>query len=84
MHDNDRILENRINRELIERILPAESLRRVPLAVEANVLAGEPVGVPGAGVEDAATEQLRLAGHTQLPSAHAGRQQHRRRGHAVQ
>jgi alpha-mannosidase len=43
MHDNDRILENRINRELIERILPAEVLRRVPLASGANVLPGEPM-----------------------------------------
>ena len=43
MHDNDRILENRINRELIERIAPAESIGRIALDVAANHLPGEPV-----------------------------------------
>ena len=50
MHDNDRILENRINRELIERILPAESLARTPLEVAASALAGEPLDAAAAVV----------------------------------
>ncbi len=56
MHDSDRILENRITRELIERILPAETLARVPLDVSALTLDGEPV--PVADIEGSPFEPI--------------------------
>jgi len=43
VHDNRTILENRVNREFFERILPAHIARRIPLAVTAHTLEGEPV-----------------------------------------
>ncbi len=46
MHDNRVILENRIGREMHERIRPAEVRLRHPLQVAAHDLPGEPIAFP--------------------------------------
>ncbi|MCO5317493.1 MAG: glycosyl hydrolase-related protein [Microthrixaceae bacterium] len=45
MHDSSRITENRVNRLLMERLAPAETLHRQPLEVSALHLEGEPCRV---------------------------------------
>ncbi len=45
VHDKHRVLDNRINRELMERIVPAETIEYVALDVSAHDLPGEPMPV---------------------------------------